>query len=773
MSIEIPAVVEHVRFRNDSGFGILSASLNVHSAKFGSEIEDAILSNLKVTKYDSFAITVNMLKPQEKIEGQQCIFIGDFYTHPKYGSQFKAEFYYLDDPADEEGLQAYLMTLPNIKQVRSQEIINMFGVKGTIQVIEEDIYKLTAISGLTEQRIEAIKEKWEKDKTLRLLYMWLSEHGIGPKIGREAYALWGTDSKNVISENPYRLTDIKGTSFVLADNLAHKVLDIVPINYRIEACIKYQLTNNLYRDSNLCIPYQTLRNNVKDLLIKCDSQNEFANQNAASYLNEVANVLRDNKDLFTAVRVKDGNAYIYLTSIWKKEKAIAEFIYNRCNYEKKKTECTDQDIDMAEKDLIKVTGKNITLDDTQKQAVKSAFNHKVTIITGGGGTGKSTICRCIYFLAKQKRLSVRLMSPTGRAAQVLSDKTKGQASTIHRSLKMIPGDDLAKEQISEDIITVDEFSMVGIDTLYPMLHAMEENEWGNLIFVGDSNQLPSVSPGNFLSDIIESGCANVVKLDRIHRQDENSYISLLANKLAKGNSIEIPENASDLKWYDVNPDTFSNSIRDFVNYFIAKKDIADLQILAPMYKGKCGVNAINEVIQEMMAEINNTTDQFLKREFKYFHKGDRIIQTKNNYNKQIFNGDMGTIVDLGQKVIDRKKSDVKEDYVIVEFYNDEIMFIGDEINELQLAWCITIHKYQGSQSPYVVFMMTAEARNMMTKELVYTAFTRAEKYLIIYGNKQMLQIAPQKSVIKERYTNLKNMIIEMKENRKILEVLGE
>ncbi|GAF77739.1 unnamed protein product [marine sediment metagenome] len=498
-------------------------------------------------------------------------------------------------------------------------------------------------------------------------------------------------------------------------------------------------------------------------------------QKPQDYKAIIPKTIKDNLDLLVPVKEVNGESqtYIYLKPIWEKEKAIAKYLYDRREHKDVKGDCNDEDIIKAEEDLRRLTGKSLILDDSQKEAVKSAFNHKITVITGSGGTGKSTICRCIYYLAHEKGLSVRMMSPTGKAAQVLSDKTKGHAATIHRSLKMMPGEDYGREDIKEDIVIVDEFSMVGLDTLFAVLNALEENLWCNIVFVGDSNQLPSVSPGNFLSDIVEADCANVVMLEQIHRQDENSYISLIANDIAESKRVEeIPAEASDIKWIDINPNTFADRMPDVIKKYMKKRDINDLQIMAPMYRGDCGVNKINEEIQKMMAELNGTQDKYLKKHFKLFHVGDRVIQTKNNYDKQIFNGDMGIVVDLGRKVLDPSKSDQKEDFIVVNFYGDDITFFGDdEISNLQLAWCITVHKYQGSQSPYIIFVMAGEAHNMMSKELVYTAFTRAEKFLCIYGNIKMLRKAPHESVVKKRYTNMVNIVKEMRENRKILQVM--
>lgn len=770
--MEIPGIVEFVRFRNDDGFAILSVALNAYSSKYTPETEHIVSKMIKKSKYDNFTVVVNMLKPGEKIEGRQCIFVGEFIKHPKYGDQFKSEFYYQDEPKTEEGLQAYLMTLPNIKEVRSIEIIKKFGIEGTIEVLDKHPTELTQINGITAKRVKPIKEAWDRDKSLRELFLWLSEHKINPKIGQKAYDLWGHDTHNILNHNPYRLTEIKGIGFVQADQFANKIMDDLPLNYRIKSCINYILFEEVYKNSNLCTPYSVLKSRVITVLCKCDEQNNVKSP-TDKYLELIPQIIKYNLDTFAAVKKCNGNSqnFIYLKSIWDKEKYIAKALYDRVSYKDGIYDCSDSDIENSEEDLRKLTGRSITLDDCQKEAVKSAFHNKTTIITGGGGTGKSTICRCICYLAEQKGLSIKLMSPTGKAAQVLNTKTNKPASTIHRALKLKPDDDVGKEVIQDDIVIIDEFSMVGLDTLYAILKAMEDNTLSNIVFVGDSNQLPSVSPGNFLSDIIMSDFTNVVKLNTIHRQDENSYISIIANQISQGKNSEIPSNASDIKWVELNTESFLDKLTNAVNNFLKKRDIEDLQIIAPKYKGSCGVDVINREIQEFMSIQNGSEAQQLKRQFKLFYIGDKVIQTKNNYSKQIFNGDMGYVIDLGRKVFNPKVSDQKEDYVIVDFYGSEFTFIGDEIDQLQLAWCITVHKFQGSQSPYIIFVMAGEAQIMMYKELVYTAFTRAEKLLCIYGHTNMLRLAPHKSISKERYTNFVDIIREMKENRQILKTL--
>ena len=768
--MELPCIVEWVRSFN-GGFSLLSCNLNPYSNKYNSELEETIAPYIS-KKYNTFTITANLPEQVVNMQGGQFIFIGDFVNHPKYGSQFKAEYFYHDVPATEDGLRAFLMDMPNIKEQRSQAIIARFGVEGTLDILDNDIYRLTEINGITEQRVPAIEKAWKETKCMRELYEFIASKGLPPKMAPEIYKRWGNESKVVIETNPYKLVELRGIGFVTADQLAHKILDNIPDNFRTVACMKYVLSEFLNKHSSLCFPYVKFKDYVADLIKQCDIE-LGKRADSKKYLSLIPGCLKENLNIFAVIKdVQTKATFVYLKEVWEQEKFIAKSLYLRSQLPKGRFNCTDEDIDRAEKDVSRFSGFSITLDATQKEAIKTVFDNKVSIITGGGGTGKSTICRCIFELAKEKNMSVRMMSPTGKAAQVLETKTGCGASTIHRGLKMIPGDEKAKEDITEDILLIDEISMCGIDTMNALFTALVTNEWANIVFVGDKNQLPSVSPGNFLSDIIASGCANVVTLDKIHRQSENSYISLLANEISRGKIVEIPEQALDIRWHDLTVDTFHQDLIHFIDKYLASgNDIDDLQIISPMKKGLCGVFKLNEIIQEKMAHLNDTLEDCLQKQFSKFYIGDRVIQIENNYDKMVFNGDMGTITDLGERIKDPLKSDVKERFITVQFYKEEITFWGDEIDQIQLAWCITVHKFQGSQAKNIIFVMASEAQIMMSKELVYTAFTRAEKQLDIFGHSNMLRIAPTKSVVRVRYTNLRRIIESYKTKQLLLKSL--
>lgn len=766
--MDLPIIVEKVVFKNENGFHILSCSLNAYSSKYKPELEDLLLKNIKLNDNNNFVVTIDMINPPEHIEGLQYICLGEFVENKKYGKQFKADFVYEDEISNEDSLRAYLVTLPNIKEVRSRQIVNKFGYEGTLNVLNGDIYQLTQINGLTTARIPPIKEAWDRGQGERELCMWLHNHKIEPAIGKKIYAVWGKKSVDVLTKNPYCLADVKGFGFKRADQMAYKLNPNLDKYSRTNYCIKYIINENIYKNSNLCAPFSILKEEVIKLLKECSLQNDPAcNFEELEYKNLIKKCIKEEKDTYVAIKnANESNTiYIYLKKVWDIEKFIAQGIFQRRKAED--TSAYDDDVFGIEKHL--GNDGEILFDDSQKSAIKTVFYNKISVITGSAGSGKTTICKKILQIAKSKGMSVKLMSPTGKAAQILSDKTNHPAKTIHSSLRMTPDDDLPREQITEDMILIDEFSMVGIDTMYAIMYAMNQNLWGHLVFIGDSNQLPSVSPGNFLSDIMNSDCVNVVKLDKVHRQSDKSYIPVLAKDVTLGKIISIPKEATDIHWKDLPSQKWDGVLRNFINDFVRKGSIDDLQIISPMYKGEFGVNATNDIVQELMSEINDTKSNYITRKFIKIHVGDRVMQTENDTKRDVFNGDIGKVIEVGRRAM-KANSDEKSDYVVVQFCNNELTCINEEIDQLKLAWCITVHKFQGSQSPNIMFIVSSEAQYMMTKELLYTAMTRASKCLDLYGHTSAFRLAPTRSAIRRRYSNLNNMILELKTNQKIIEV---
>jgi exodeoxyribonuclease V alpha subunit len=790
--MEFPVIVEHVRFHADNGFAILGVSLNVDSEKYHENKEDidkniqAILgatakpkpklSNsewgyLPEPRSNGLVVSVNSFSKSEDPRGKSYVFCGEFVKHPRYGDQFKADCFYADFPNKKEQLIEFLKRYPFIKTVRSKQIVNKFGVAGTYDVLDNNPEKLLEIDGITDKRLETIVQKWKEDIALRDLYDWLIRNSISTSFANKIYEKWGNDSIEVLEENPYRLTDIRGVGFSTADGIAYKIMKDVPKPYRTAACMQYVLSENT-SSGHLYMPYASLKRAVHTLIEETNAVSK-RKENAEDYVKLVSDCIKDNLDLFVATKDKNNNVAVYNRYIWKQEKFISHDLFERTqdNSETFQT-CTDIDIENSEDDIRRFTGIDLKLDDTQKDAIRSAFENKVTVITGGGGTGKSTICRGIYYLSQLKKMEVLMMSPTGKAAQVLKKKTKCAASTIHRALGIAPGSSLPKEEINADLVLIDEVSMVGVDTMYAVFYALRHNPDAHIVFVGDSNQLPSVSAGNFLSDIMKSECTSVIKLDKIHRQDENSYIAYIAGDISNGKPIDgIPDNASDITWMTSNEDQMAMRLSCFIGEYLENNDIEDIQLIAPKYKGSCGIDSANEIIQMFMSTRNGTQSKFLERNFNKFHIGDRVIQLENNYQKEVFNGDMGTIIDLGKKVIDREKSDDQEDFVVVDFYGDEKIYTSDEINQLKLGWCCSIHKYQGSQSPDILFLLPNSTQRMVSKELIYTAITRAEKHLYMIGSLALFNSAPNRSEIKKRYTSMPALIQERKSGVKVFDVI--
>jgi len=764
--MEIPCIVQRVTYRQDR-FAILACNLDRYSTKHTADL-DLIVKPYISKKWKSFTVVLDTLEEDEKPDGHNYVFVGEFVQDARRGNQFKASGYYQDIPTNIKTMRSFLMKLPNIKTARANEILSLFKVEEIISVLDNSPNQLLQISGINKSRLDAIVKDWQKRSHKRELYQWFMECNIPIKLADKAYEIWKNDTKAKLIENPYLLTSLRGINFIAADVIAHKINKNVNDTFRVTSCLDYCIREDSRSNGNLCVPYSVLKKMVVQTLSDCNSALGQPINN--KYPDLIPSIIKDFASPFVAVKDSvEKICFIYLKDIWEKESFIAQVLYNR-TLRKSQFDCSDEDILDAEKNISTFLNKDIVLDETQKDAIKSAFDSRISIITGGGGTGKSTICRCIYYLAKKKSMSVSMMSPTGKAAKVLSDRTGGTATTIHRGLQIDPASSLPSEAVTQSILLVDEISMAGLDTMYALMVAVESNPNTNIVFVGDKNQLPSVSPGNFLADMMKTDCANIVTLDRVHRQDENSYISLIANDIAKGIATPIPKSATDITWYNLNPNFIENEIKTFVTKYVEDNDIEDLQIISPMKKGNCGVNRLNEVVQERMADLNGTKNQNLKREFKTFYVGDRVIQTKNNYEKGVYNGDMGFVVSLGETIRDPKSSDKLEKYITVDYGEEEVVYFREEIEQVMVAWVITVHKFQGSQAKDIIMMMSSEASIMMNKELVYTGFTRAEKHLYVYGCSQMYNLAPNRSSIKRRFTNLNNLIQDLGSEDKILQV---
>ena len=766
--MELPVVVDKEIYRKGT-WVLLGCVLNSYSSKYKEEQKKAIKTLMN--DWNNFTVKLSNVEIGEDLEGTSILVNGDIVDSPKYGKSFEGNFYCLDIAKTHNSIISVLKTLSNIKDQRASDIIKHFGLENVLDILNNNIERLVEINGLTQPRVEVIKSEWKQKSYLVELYEWIIEKGMDIKIAEKAFKKWGRDAKNLIDANPYVLTQLPGVSFVIADKWAFQVSDkTISGEHRIASCIQYCLYNSFRQEGNLYLPFNILKRNFLEVLKKSD-QNLNHQFDSVLYITLLKSVLKNNSQDFEVVKnlKEQSMSCVYLRDVWEKECYISSEIFKRSK-KGSQDNCSDEDIYEAERSISKFYGRDIVLDESQIAAIKNTFNNRISIITGPGGTGKSMICKCIVDLAEKRNQSFLMMSPTGRAAKVLSEKTGRSASTIHRALGLQLDAEFSNKEVSQNLVIIDEASMIGIDTMFPIMEALSNNENANIVFIGDMNQLPSVSPGNFLSDIIDSDVVRVARLDKIHRQEDDSFIPLVANSISNGIYHAIPDNASDMVWEDIEYQ-FEDQVQNFIVNFAKDKGINNLQMISPRKDGWHGVKKINSIAQDVISSINGTRNKFIERGFYKFFEKDRIIQIRNDYERDVFNGDMGEVVSVG--IMAKENSDKKEQYITVDYYNKETTYWGAEIEDIMPSWCITVHKFQGSQEKEILFIMSQEAKNMMSKELVYTAFSRAEEKITIFGHKRMLMDCVNRSVVKERYTNFKWITEEIRTGEKIFKSIGE
>lgn len=753
--IYFPAVCTREFYRNEANnYAIFAAEISSESKYFDSSKLPA-----EWVKTSNAIITTKALAEFKDIINKPMVFTGKIVVHKKYGQQFEAWGCFVDNPTDARGMEGYLATLPHIGVERAKLLIKNIDVNEIGNTIENDIGRIVALKiGLTEDRMELVRNKWLNDVAMRAVHMWIAKHNISPSIGGKIISEWKEKTIETIEADPYRLTSISGIGFKTADEIAYKVLDPVPSEKRVEAAMGHVLTEATQEEGHLCLSYDIMKKRTLELLVEREPEKPYKKLIENSIISK--DPLR-----FSVVRTLDKNLFVYRAETWKKVRGIAESL-SELSKRQSQFICSESDINLAESELQRYYGKpDFKLNDLQKEAIRSAFEKKLTVLTGGGGTGKSTICRAIVKISELRdiqsgRLSVSLMAPTGKAAKVLTRKTSLKASTIHKALRLMPGQTDTSVTINSNILIVDEFSMCGLDTVYAIFTALKSNPDCNIVFVGDPQQLPSVSPGNFLADIIASKVANVVKLDTIYRQSENSFITTVADLVAKGRATSLPKEADDIEIKEVSngDDIIKFACEAMINHLEEGGAIDEIQMLSPQYAGPAGVDRINSALQQLIADRNKIVEKMFAGS-SLFYVGDKVMQLKNDYEKDVYNGDIGIVKEAGQKTFE---TDIPEPFISVDFEDrGTILYRTGDFSEIKPAWCITVHKFQGSQCRKIVFVMFRGHSYMLNRELVYTGITRAEKHVLILGNESVIPRASRISVIKKRNTTLVDEIQEL------------
>lgn len=696
-------------------------------------------------------------------EGENIKVTGSFVVHPAYGRQLSVLVYEKTIPTTEKGIERYLASgvIKGIGPKIANKIVSKFGAD-TLDIIENEPEKLTAIRGISRDKAISIGEMFHEQAELRRAMLFLQDYGISPVYSLKIYKRFKENTLTVIQKNPYVLADeIFGIGFKMSDSIAEKAGIAKESPFRIESGVKFVL-NKEAANGNVYLPINILVEKASELLLVAKENIE----NTILQLNITKQLWVENDE--------EKGKIVFLNSFFYSENYVAKKLVELSLAKVSQNEDYEKEIDNFE--MI----NNIHLADNQRTAVSEAMKNGVLVITGGPGTGKTTTINTIIKLLKGEGYEISLAAPTGRAAKRMTETTGIEAQTIHRLLGVnFISDDRKKQSfdkdednpIETDVVIVDESSMVDIILMHNLLKAIPYGT--RLILVGDVDQLPSVGPGNVLKDIINSECIKVVRLNEVFRQAEKSAIVMNAHRINKGEYPVINEKEKDfffMKRFD--SENISNTILELVTTRLPrylKCDGKDIQILAPMRKSSLGTICLNTSLQE---KLNPKDTYKSEKEFRkiVFREGDKVMQIKNNYDMtwKIFDGkrrliDEGVGIFNGDEgVIERIDND--NEYMEVVFDDSKVVkYDFTQLDELELSYAITIHKSQGSEYRAVVIPIFQGPEMLLNRNLIYTAVTRAKELAVLVGNPQILYKMIDNNRQVERYTGLKKRIIEIKE----------
>ena len=682
-----------------------------------------------------------LLSPGEKVQLE-----GDYATHPKHGLQFKVSQCEKMLPVTATAIERYLGSglIKGIGPKLAKRIVKVFKDQ-TLEIIENDPGQLREVPGIGEDRTSKIIQSWEEQQKVKEIMLFLHGHGVSTNLAVKIYKAYGDQSLDILQENPYQLEeDIYGVGFKTADRIAQDLGLPQDHPSRIEAGIVYSINESI-NEGNVYLELDSLTERASELL-ETDSERIVSGLDRLvknDRIKIVRNFNQQPQKLTAQKTIKEkpgdyGEGNIYLTPFYHSENGVAEKISELLSYT---TE--------PRQGQLLLDGEKLS--NEQENALKKAIISNVSVLTGGPGTGKTTCLKALIRYLESQNIRYALASPTGRAAKRLSQATARPASTIHRLLAYSPGKGYQfhkKRPLKIDFLVVDEASMLDLILAYHLLQALRVGT--QVLFVGDVDQLPSVGAGNVLQDIIESGRVPVSRLTKIYRQSEDSQIITNAHRINKGEFPNISKNTSgDFFLFPAeNDQEAADWIIDLVSSRIPTqfglKSVDDIQVLSPMYRGEAGVDNLNEKLQ---ARLNPESPQKsdLKIYGKIFRLGDKVMQTRNNYDKDVFNGDIGKVTNINR--IDQN--------IRINFDNErEVTYDYAELDEVVLAYAVSVHKSQGSEFPAIVVPVITQHYVMLQRNLIYTAITRAEKLCVLVGNKRAIYIGIKNDKITQRNSNL-------------------
>ncbi|OGP59591.1 MAG: recombinase RecD [Deltaproteobacteria bacterium RBG_13_49_15] len=708
---------------------------------YTNEEDGFTIAKIKVTGAGRLVTVVgNLLAPTP---GETIRMQGYWENHPKYGEQFRISTYKTEIPATVYGIRKYLGSgmIKGIGPVMAERIVELFGIR-TLKIIEHEPETLNEVSGIGKKRIAMIRKGWEDQREIRDVMLFLQTHGISPGFAAKIFKTYGDRSIEIVKSNPYRLAfDIYGVGFLTADRIAEKLGIPKDSEMRIGAGIVHTL-QQLAEEGHVFCPYDELQEKCCNILSVDPGHVE---RGLESMVRENRLVIEDQTDGQEDHEKRARGVFLF--RFHRYETGIAERMKTLMSSPKTVwIEDSGRVVEKVRKTL------SISLTKNQTHAVESALHHKVMIITGGPGTGKTTIINAILKLYLKQKAVVHLAAPTGRAAKRMSETSGHHAKTIHRLLEYsIKHGGFQRSELKPlkcHLIIVDEASMIDTFLMYHLLKAIPDT--AILILVGDVDQLPSVGPGNVLKDMIGSNGVPVVILREIFRQAQNSQIIMNAHRINTGNfpNLRTPDlSAPDADFYFIEQEdpqkvleTIIRLVKERIPNRFGFHPVDDIQVLSPMHKGVVGADNLNRELQQAL----NPGEEGVRRGTAAFRMQDKVMQIRNNYDKEVFNGDIGKI--------SRILSDDQE--VIVSFDGREVTYDYSDLDELVLAYAISVHKSQGSEYPAVVVPMLTQHYILLKRNLIYTAVTRAQKLMIMVGTRKALAIGINNDKTQKRYTRL-------------------
>lgn len=762
MSEQISGSVERITYYNEeNGYTVLRLKPDVRG-----------MLPFKYASGNDALITVVGNLP-ELNPGEWLKLTGRWDTHAKHGRQFVAEQCEQSLPATTEGIKRYLGSglVRGVGPVMAERIVNRFGEE-TLNVIEHEPERLLTVLGIGKKRVEQVVKAWDEQRSIKDVMIFLQSHGVSTGLATKIFKKYGDQSLAVVQSTPYRLVqDITGVGFKTADKIAQALGLAADDPGRIEAGIAYTL-NRMAEDGHVYMPQADLEPEAAQILgvgaekisavLDTLETSDFVKRETITY-----EIKQPEKS-----EIKEEKA-VYLTPLYYSEIGVTNRIRRMVEHPTSKLVGISKQVAGNSKQLavnskqpnvqspISNLQRGVQLSPQQEEAVITAVSRKVTILTGGPGTGKTTCLRALLDLLDQQKRTYALASPTGRAAKRLAEATGREAKTIHRLLEFKPGEGFGRNEenpLRADMVVVDETSMLDVVLANNLLKAITPDT--HLLFVGDVDQLPSVGAGDVLRDLIASGVTAVIRLQTIFRQAADSLIIRNAHHINNGEMIETPKEAKDFFLFvKEDPDEVAALVVDVVKNRAAHKfglhPIDDIQVLSPMYNGSAGVTNLNKLLQEA---LNPADGRKAERRLggRVFRAGDKVMQTVNNYDKSVYNGDIGRITAV----------DVIQQTLTINIDGAPVVYDFLEADELVHAFCVSVHKSQGAEYPCVVMPVLTQHYLMLQRNLLYTAVTRAKKIAILVGTRKALHIAIGNNRVTQRHTALDWRLSQTAQNRR-------